>query len=53
VMYDIPGRTDIRKCVVNAEAVINRTRPLLLTRGGQTVDVTVIPSATELRGESA
>ena len=53
VMYDIPGRNDIRKCVVNAEAVTNKTRPLLLTRGGQTVDVTVIPSATELRGESA
>ncbi|MGH2632593.1 MAG: ATP-dependent Clp protease ATP-binding subunit ClpX, partial [Tepidiformaceae bacterium] len=53
VMYDIPGRSDIRKCVVNAEAVTNKTRPLLLTRGGQTVDITVIPSATELRGESA
>ncbi len=53
VMYDIPGRGDIRKCVVNAESVLNKTRPLLLTRGGQQVDVAVIPTATELRGESA
>ncbi len=53
VMYDIPGRGDIRKCVVNAESVLNKSRPLLLTRGGQQVDVAVIPTATELRGESA
>jgi ATP-dependent Clp protease ATP-binding subunit ClpX len=39
VMYEIPGRTDIKKCVVNADCVINKTRPLLLTRGGQVVDI--------------
>jgi ATP-dependent Clp protease ATP-binding subunit ClpX len=53
VMYDIPGRGDVRKCVVNAESVTNGTRPLLLTRGGQQVDLSVMPSATELHGESA
>ena len=54
VMYDIPGRTDIRKCVVNAESVTNKQRPLLLARGGQPIDVTVIPSAQDLaRPESA
>ena len=54
VMYDIPGRTDVRKCVVNAESVTKGTRPLLLTRGGQPVDVTVIPSAGDIaRPESA
>jgi ATP-dependent Clp protease ATP-binding subunit ClpX len=53
VMYDIPSRGDVRKCVVNAESVTNGTRPLLLTRGGQQVDVTVMPTATELHGESA
>ncbi len=53
VMYEIPGRGDVRKCVVNAESVTNGIRPLLLTRGGQQVDVTVLPSTTELHGESA
>ncbi|MEX0781028.1 MAG: ATP-dependent Clp protease ATP-binding subunit ClpX [Dehalococcoidia bacterium] len=41
VMYEIPGRSDVRKCVVSAESVNNHTRPLLLTRGGQTIDVDV------------
>ena len=54
VMYDIPGRTDVRKCVVNAESVTKGARPLLLTRGGQPIDVTVIPSAVDIvRPESA
>jgi ATP-dependent Clp protease ATP-binding subunit ClpX len=39
VMYEIPGRTDTKKCVVNADCVVNKTRPLLLTRGGQAVDL--------------
>jgi ATP-dependent Clp protease ATP-binding subunit ClpX len=43
VMYEIPGRDDVRKCVVNAESVLNGTRPLLLTRGGQQIDVNVLP----------
>ncbi len=42
VMYDIPGRTDVKKCVVNADSVLNGTRPLLLTRGGQEIDVNAI-----------
>jgi ATP-dependent Clp protease ATP-binding subunit ClpX len=52
VMYEIPGRNDVRKCVVNAESVLNGTRPLLLTRGGQQVDVTMMPT-NELHSESA
>ncbi|HMO96377.1 MAG TPA: AAA family ATPase, partial [Tepidiformaceae bacterium] len=45
VMYDIPGRNDVKKCVVNADSVLNGTRPLLLTRGGQEID----PNALEHR----
>lgn len=45
VMYEIPGRTDVRKCVVNAETVNNRARPLLLTRGGQAVEFESPPTA--------
>jgi ATP-dependent Clp protease ATP-binding subunit ClpX len=52
VMYEIPGRGDVKKCVVNAESVTGGARPLLLTRGGQEVDIPVI-SPKELRTESA
>jgi ATP-dependent Clp protease ATP-binding subunit ClpX len=51
VMYEIPGRTDVRKCVVSAETITNSQRPLLLTRGGQSVDIDAPPS--EDLGESA
>ena len=47
VMYEIPGRGDVKKCVVNAESVTAKTRPLLLTRGGQEVDIPVINSQAE------
>jgi ATP-dependent Clp protease ATP-binding subunit ClpX len=39
VMYEIPSRSDIKKCVVDAEAIRGHRRPLLLTRNGQVVDV--------------
>jgi ATP-dependent Clp protease ATP-binding subunit ClpX len=51
VMYEIPGRTDVRKCVVSAETVTKGQRPLLLTRGGQSIDIDAPPA--EIRGESA
>ncbi|HQW51636.1 MAG TPA: ATP-dependent Clp protease ATP-binding subunit ClpX [Tepidiformaceae bacterium] len=51
VMYEIPGRGDVKKCVVNADSVTNKTRPLLLTRGGQEVDIPV--GTQELHGETA
>jgi ATP-dependent Clp protease ATP-binding subunit ClpX len=50
VMYDIPGRSDVRKCVVSAETILNHRRPLLLTRGGQPVEDEVTPP---LESESA
>ena len=39
VMYEIPGRDDVRKCIVNADTVTKHQRPLLLTRGGQPIDI--------------
>ena len=39
VMYDIPGRGDVKKCIVSAETILNKQRPLLVTRGGQTIDI--------------
>jgi ATP-dependent Clp protease ATP-binding subunit ClpX len=37
VMYEIPSRKDIVKCVVNGETIRRKTRPLLLTQSGRPV----------------
>ncbi len=39
VMYEIPSRADVKKCVVDADAMKGLRRPLLLSRGGQALDV--------------
>ncbi len=49
VMFEIPSRGDIKKCVVDAEAIRGRRRPLLLTRTGQAVEIW----EGEARGETA
>jgi ATP-dependent Clp protease ATP-binding subunit ClpX len=35
VMYEIPSRTDVVRCIVNGETIRRRTRPLLLTQSGR------------------
>jgi ATP-dependent Clp protease ATP-binding subunit ClpX len=37
VMYEIPSRKDVVKCVVNGETIRRKTRPLLLTQSGRSV----------------
>jgi len=37
VMYEAPSRGDVRKCVVSAESVTGRKRPLLVTESGQMI----------------
>jgi ATP-dependent Clp protease ATP-binding subunit ClpX len=37
VMYDVPSRTDVEKCIVNADTIRQRRRPLLVTRSGQEI----------------
>jgi len=49
VMYEIPSHPDIKKCVVDAEAIRGRRRAILLSGGGQAVE----PLAEEARGETA
>jgi ATP-dependent Clp protease ATP-binding subunit ClpX len=39
VMYEIPSRGDVKKCVVDADSIRARRRPLLLTRSGQAIDL--------------
>ncbi|MDO8491624.1 MAG: ATP-dependent Clp protease ATP-binding subunit ClpX [Dehalococcoidia bacterium] len=46
VMYEVPSRSGVAKCVISKETVSGQ-RPLLLTQGGQPVDM------GELRQESA
>ncbi|UCH86162.1 MAG: ATP-dependent Clp protease ATP-binding subunit ClpX [Dehalococcoidia bacterium] len=49
VMYEIPSHPDIKKCVVDAEAIRGRRRAILLSGGGQAVE----SLAEEARGETA
>ncbi|MGD2206865.1 MAG: AAA family ATPase, partial [Anaerolineae bacterium] len=37
VMYEIPSRSDVVKCMVNADTIRRKVRPLLLTQSGQAV----------------
>lgn len=38
VMYEIPSLENVRKCVVNADVINNRSRPLLMTVNDQPID---------------
>jgi ATP-dependent Clp protease ATP-binding subunit ClpX len=38
VMYEIPSRADVKKCVVDGDAIRGLRRPLLLSRSGQALD---------------
>jgi len=49
VMYEIPGRADVKKCVVDADSIRGLRRPLLLSRSGQAVEVW----GDEPKGETA
>jgi ATP-dependent Clp protease ATP-binding subunit ClpX len=54
VMYEIPSRSDIKKCVVSGDTIRSRKRPLLLTRSGQSVDTDELEAdAEEVKDVSA
>jgi len=38
VMYEIPSRQDVHKCVIDAAAILRRSGPRLLTRSDQQLD---------------
>ena len=50
VMYEIPSRGDVKKCVISADTVLGQARPLMLTRSGQAVNG---DTEEELQDESA
>ncbi len=41
VMYEIPSRRDVAKCIVDAEVIRGRRRPILIGRNGQVLDLWV------------
>ena len=41
-MYEIPSRSDIRKCVIRAETIKNGKAPQLLARSERPVEMTEI-----------
>jgi ATP-dependent Clp protease ATP-binding subunit ClpX len=49
VMYEIPSHSDIKKCVVDAEAIRGRRPAIVLSGGGQAVQLL----GEEARGETA
>jgi ATP-dependent Clp protease ATP-binding subunit ClpX len=54
VMYEIPSRPDVKKCVVSAETIKNRQRPLLLTRSGATIELeTPMEPSEDVEDQSA
>ena len=38
VMYEIPSRKDIRKCVINADTILGLTPPILISQSGHAID---------------
>jgi ATP-dependent Clp protease ATP-binding subunit ClpX len=42
VMYEIPSRTDVRRCVITADTILHKKKPLLSTRADRTIDTTHI-----------
>ncbi|MDI6857627.1 MAG: ATP-dependent Clp protease ATP-binding subunit ClpX [Dehalococcoidia bacterium] len=47
VMYEIPSRGDVRKCIVNAETIQGHKKPLLITQSGQTIEPLEVPLSEE------
>ncbi|MCL5264592.1 MAG: ATP-dependent Clp protease ATP-binding subunit ClpX [Chloroflexi bacterium] len=37
VMYEIPSRGDVKKCVINAETILRKTGPILVTKADRTI----------------
>ncbi len=53
VMYEIPSREDIDRCVVSGETIVNRQRPILMAEGGQPIELEDVAEEPEVHGETA
>jgi len=38
VMYEIPSRQDVHKCLITADTIKNKTKPILLTQTERPID---------------
>jgi ATP-dependent Clp protease ATP-binding subunit ClpX len=47
VMYEIPSRGDVRKCIVNSETIVGHKKPLMITQSGQTIEPLEVPLSEE------
>jgi len=47
VMYEIPSRGDVKKCIIGADTIMHKKRPMLISQSGRPLD------GDELREESA
>jgi ATP-dependent Clp protease ATP-binding subunit ClpX len=47
VMFEIPSRADVKKCVISAETITSRKGPLLLTRAERPLDMDEIKDQTQ------
>jgi ATP-dependent Clp protease ATP-binding subunit ClpX len=46
VMYEIPSRSDVRKCVISADTILQGKAPLLLTRSERVVEMEDLADAS-------
>jgi ATP-dependent Clp protease ATP-binding subunit ClpX len=46
VMYEIPSRGDVRKCVINADTVTKGLAPILLSRNDRVIDTSKVNDAS-------
>jgi ATP-dependent Clp protease ATP-binding subunit ClpX len=53
VMYEVPSRSDVQKCIVSAETIRHRQRPLLVTASGQEIAPEDEGGFERLKGASA
>ena len=51
VMFDIPSRPEVRKCIVGAETVLEGHRPILLTEAGSPIEFPSPDSQTDAEAE--
>src|SRR5438132_4937521 len=46
VMYEIPSRGDVKKCVINADTITKGNSPLLLSRADRVIEMTKLTDAS-------
>ena len=46
VMYEIPSRNDVRKCIINAETIRQGKQPILLTRSERVIEMDELADAS-------